>query len=58
MEWAPFLELELAPGSKGRFEVTIDGELVFSKAELHRFPHEGEIVGLLRPRLGPRADWR
>jgi selT/selW/selH-like putative selenoprotein len=34
--------------SKGRFEVTLDGRTIFSKAELGRFPRPGEIVNLLR----------
>ena len=56
--WAPYLDLELRPGTKGRFEVSLDGELVFSKFELKRFPAEGEVVALLSPRLGPAAGWR
>jgi selenoprotein W-related protein len=52
-QWAPILAgLELRTGSRGRLEVTVDDELVFSKAELGRFPEDGEISGLLRERLG------
>lgn len=40
------------------FEVSLDGRLLFSKAELKRFPHESEIVSLLEPLVGPRAEWR
>ena len=58
-QWAPALEaVELKTGSKGAFEVQIDGEDVFSKATLSRFPAEGEIVKLLRPRLGTPPEWR
>jgi selT/selW/selH-like putative selenoprotein len=35
------------PGGKGQFDVVADGELVFSKHELGRFPEEGEILRLL-----------
>jgi hypothetical protein len=33
---------------RGRFEVVVEGRTIFSKAELGRFPHHGEIVRLLR----------
>ena len=56
--WAPYLNVELRAGSKGRFEVSLDGRLLFSKAELKRFPAEGEIVSLVAPALGPPAEWR
>ena len=32
------------PGGRGQFDVLRDGELVFSKAEAHRFPGEREIL--------------
>ena len=51
--WAPVIEtVELIPSSKGRFEVTLDGELLFSKASLGRHAEPGEIVGLVEERLG------
>jgi selenoprotein W-related protein len=45
--------IELVTASKGRFEVTLDGELIFSKAELGRHAEPGEVVGLVRDRIGP-----
>jgi selenoprotein W-related protein len=55
--WAPILEtIELLPSSKGRFEVTVDGELVFSKAALGRHAEPGEVAGLVRERLGPEIE--
>jgi selT/selW/selH-like putative selenoprotein len=57
--WAPLLDgVELKTGSKGRFEVLIDGQELFSKARLGRFPAEGEVTKLLEPRLGPSPKWR
>ena len=57
--WAPLLGgVDLKTGSRGVFDVQVDGETIFSKAGLSRFPAEGEIVGLLRPRLGPPPQWR
>jgi selT/selW/selH-like putative selenoprotein len=46
-------ELEMLPSSKGRFEVTLDGELIFSKATIGRHAKSGEIVRLVRERIGP-----
>jgi selenoprotein W-related protein len=50
-----FEEVELVPSSNGRFEVTLDGELIFSKAALGRHAQPGEIAGLVRARIGPEA---
>jgi selenoprotein W-related protein len=55
--WAPILEtIELIPSSKGRFEVTVDDELVFSKATLGRHAEPGEVAGLVRDRVGPEIE--
>ena len=40
----------LVASGGGVYEVTVDGELVFSKKQLSRFPEDGEIVGLIRNR--------
>jgi selT/selW/selH-like putative selenoprotein len=50
--------VELRPGDKGTFEVTLDGETVFSKKQERRFPSEGELAALLQGRLGPPISWR
>jgi selenoprotein W-related protein len=44
--------VELLPSSKGRFEVSLDGELIFSKATLGRHANPGEIAKAMRKRLG------
>lgn len=41
-------EPELIAGSRGIFDVAVDGRLVFSKYETERFPEPGEIASLLR----------
>ncbi len=52
--WAPIIEnIELVPSSKGRFEVTLDGALIFSKASLGRHAEAGEIAGIVRGLIGP-----
>jgi selT/selW/selH-like putative selenoprotein len=42
----------LLPSSKGRFEVTLDGELIFSKAAVGRHAKPGEIARIVRDRIG------
>lgn len=46
----------MLPSSKGRFEVSLDGELIFSKAGLGRHAQPGEVVRLLEERMGPRVE--
>ena len=41
---------ELVPSSGGVFEVTVDGELIFSKRALGRFPGDDEIIAALESR--------
>jgi selenoprotein W-related protein len=50
--------VELMPSSKGRFEVTLDGEVIYSKAELGRHAEPGEVAGLVRERVGPEVPRR
>ncbi|MBW3657066.1 MAG: Rdx family protein [Actinobacteria bacterium] len=51
--WAPLIAaFELVPASGGRFELTLDDELVFSKKNEGRHAEPGEIVALVRERLG------
>jgi selT/selW/selH-like putative selenoprotein len=45
--------LELVPASGGRFEVTLDGELIFSKASTGRHAAQGEVAEEVRRRIGP-----
>ena len=37
------VEAELLRGKDGVFDVRVDGKLVFSKHQLHRFPEPGEV---------------
>jgi len=41
---------ELVASGGGVFEVTVDGQRVFSKKALGRFPDDGEVVRLVRSR--------
>jgi selT/selW/selH-like putative selenoprotein len=42
------VESELIAGRGGVFDITVDGKTVFSKKALGRFPHDGEVLGLIR----------
>ena len=48
------IEPELVQGDKGIFDVRVDGDLVFSKHAIGRFPQHGEIVDILAARPGAR----
>ena len=39
-------EVELVKGVAGVFEITVDGNLAFSKKQLGRFPEDAEIDAL------------
>ena len=57
--WAPILAgVDLVTGTKGTFEVTLDGELIFSKKASNRHAREGEVTALIERRIGPALDWR
>ena len=44
------------PSSGGRFEVRLDGDLIFSKATLKRHAEPGEVVAIVRKRIGPEIE--
>ncbi len=44
--------VELVPGANGIFDVHVDGELVFTKSMLGRYPQPDEVVPLLEASLG------
>jgi selT/selW/selH-like putative selenoprotein len=41
----------LVEGRRGVFDVRVDGDLVFSKYDTHRFPEPDEIIAAIRARL-------
>ena len=46
------MDSKLIAGHGGIFDVKVDGELVFSKHELERFPEEGEVAGAIKAGKG------
>jgi selenoprotein W-related protein len=43
--------LELEPSSGGCFEITVDGDLVYSKLAKGSFPDEATIVAAVKQRM-------
>jgi selenoprotein W-related protein len=43
-------ELKLIPGGGGCFELTVDGELLYSKLKTGKFPDEAEMVSAIGKR--------
>ena len=43
-------EASISEGAKSQFDVVADGETVFSKQAVQRWPDEGEVLALLRSR--------
>ena len=57
--WAPiFRSVRLQSADHGRFEVSLDDELVFSKLSLGRHARRGEITGIFERRIGQPLSWR
>ena len=44
--------MTLVPSDGGRFEVTVNGQLLYSKFEKHRHAEPGEVLGLVRNLVG------
>lgn len=49
-------ELALVPGDGGVFEVWVEGQRVFSRAEAGRFPESKELKQLVRDLVAPGRD--
>ena len=44
--------VEVVPGANGIFDVHVDGELVFTKSMLGRYPEPDDVAPLLRAKFG------
>jgi len=42
------VEATIIEGSRGIFDVAVDGKLVFSKYQVGRFPKPGEVSAMLK----------
>lgn len=45
-------EVKMIPSDGGKFEVTVNGRLIYSKLSAHRHAEPGEILGLVRKMVG------
>jgi selenoprotein W-related protein len=45
-------EIKMIPSDDGKFEVTVNGQLIYSKLSTHRHAEPGEILGLVRKMVG------
>jgi predicted Rdx family selenoprotein len=51
-EWEDEVDgVEIATGANGIFGVHLDGELVFEKSMLGRYPDPDDVIPLLRERM-------
>tara|TARA_B110000967_G_C18607414_1_gene422286 strand:- start:471 stop:632 length:162 start_codon:yes stop_codon:yes gene_type:complete len=42
-------EIKLIADGKGIFDVSVDGQLIYSKYQTGRFPKPGEVTALFKP---------
>lgn len=42
----------LVPSDGGKFEISVNGELLYSKLKTRRHAEPGEVLGLVRKQLG------
>ncbi|HEY6723212.1 MAG TPA: SelT/SelW/SelH family protein [Polyangiaceae bacterium] len=49
-------EVALIPGESGVFEVRLDGEMLFERAVVGRFPDPKELKQLIRDRIAPEKS--
>ena len=45
-------EIKLVPSDGGRFEVSVNGQVLYSKLVTHRHAEPGEVLGLVRKMVG------
>ena len=43
--------IQLVPGTQGAFEITFDGDLIYSKKQTDEFPSNELIARLIRDRI-------
>ena len=46
-------DLRLVTGSKGVFDVTVNGELLYSKDQTGRHANDGEVLSMFTELVGP-----
>ena len=49
-------EVAIVPGTGGVFDIRVDGELIWSRAEARGFPDIKQLKQLVRDRIAPTKD--
>ncbi|MBT3248714.1 MAG: hypothetical protein HN361_07675 [Actinobacteria bacterium] len=49
-------DLKLITGSKGVFDVTANGQMIYSKGQTGRHDEPGEVLGLFKELIGPEVS--
>ena len=49
-------EINLVMGSKGIFDVVVNGEMLYSKAKTNCKPEDGEVLELFTQLVGPDVN--
>jgi len=44
--------ITLIPSDGGKFEISVNGQLLYSKLQTHRHAEPGEVLGLVRKMVG------
>jgi len=56
-DYEPEIEsVRLIPSDEGRFEITVNDKLIYSKLQTHRHAEPGEIAGLIEKILREGAE--
>ena len=45
-------EIRIVPSDGGKFEIAVNGQLLYSKLQTHRHAEAGEVLGLVRKLVG------
>ena len=48
---SPLEEIVLVPDGKGKYEISVDGTLVYSKLQTGKHIGDGDVIGLIRAHL-------
>lgn len=57
--WGPAIQsLEIVPGTGGIFDIHVNGERVFTKSMLGRYPQPDDVVPLIKAVLGAEVTRR
>ena len=54
--WGATLEsVEIVAGTGGVFDIHVDGDLIFWKKMIGRYPEPEDVLPLIRERIGPEV---